>query len=603
MTDVVEKLVVKGDVSDINAKLDEMEKKLTSSFQHGDKEAKKSGESMAASMFKGVTAATLLAKAVNVTKGEFVDSIKQAIDMERSYIQQKAAIDAMLPGMGKYADVLKSQAEAMKERTGVDDDAIRSIQTMAITYGKTMSQMEGYTRATIMLSNATGGRVGLTEAMLALVKTEEEGALNRSLKGIPSLEKLTKAQLLAGEAIGAINNNLKEFETSQKQGAIGRINEMTQAWDDLKKSIGDVVIHSDMVLGSMRMVTNEIKSIQALSFGQFAHQVLDEGLGGNFMHLITGTQTFRQEVGAQRAAAALAEKERIDALNAAALRAEQTTPQSSPLAAGMAATFLDKSKKERMAAEKKNEEFYADRWKTYKEDMSGDRVKSTLAGSRYNIEEFGKEEDELKDAGERRANIILSLDERIAKGKEEIAQSNAERLEKISEESMRRITMASEIMGGLTADVLSNLVTGSEQSYKKILALFLKSTGQQLIAMGTKDLFAGTARALWSWGLDPTSEGLIGVGSMEIAAGTAMAAGGAAWMGKGGGSSGGSSGGGSSGGGGYGSSRGTMSDMGSRSSGGDSRTVTIVIDGNMPPSEVGRWAQAGIDRATREGLL
>jgi hypothetical protein len=138
----------------------------------------------------------------------------------------------------------------------------------------------------------------------------------------------------------------------------------------------------------------------------------------------------------------------------------------------------------------------------------------------------------------------------------------------------------SDAMAGLVTD----LITGGEVS----TAAVMKGLGDQLVGMGVKDVFAGTARAISSYGADPSAWSLIAVGGAEIAAGVGMGAAGAA-MGGGGG------GGGSAGAGGGRPTPQTREDA--RDSGGP--TVVNVYALN-PTREAGRSIEQSVRAAQRK---
>ena len=140
----------------------------------------------------------------------------------------------------------------------------------------------------------------------------------------------------------------------------------------------------------------------------------------------------------------------------------------------------------------------------------------------------------------------------------------------------------SDAMAGLVTD----LITGGEVS----TAAVMKGLGDQLVGMGVKDVFAGTARAISSYGADPSAWSLIAVGGAEIAAGVGMGAAGAA-MGGGGG------GGGGAGAGGGRPTPGAASD----DNGGRDRGPTVI---NMyalnPTAETGRSIAKGLRTSERK---
>lgn len=90
-------------------------------------------------------------------------------------------------------------------------------------------------------------------------------------------------------------------------------------------------------------------------------------------------------------------------------------------------------------------------------------------------------------------------------------------------------------VGVVGIGALQGLAKGHEVSFAKAI----ESVGDMLVASGTRYLLEGGARALFSYGLDPTATGLLTQGSVMVGAGIAMGAAGARAAGGGGGGGGG----------------------------------------------------------------
>lgn len=92
---------------------------------------------------------------------------------------------------------------------------------------------------------------------------------------------------------------------------------------------------------------------------------------------------------------------------------------------------------------------------------------------------------------------------------------------------------AMKMVGESGIQALNAIAKGEKVSGRQIIA----GIGDQLVSKGTYYLFEGLARAIASFGADPSAAGLIGLGTAEIAAGMAMgaaASGGASGSGGGG---------------------------------------------------------------------
>lgn len=243
--------------------------------------------------------------------------------------------------------------------------------------------------------------------------------------------------------------------------------------------------------------------------------------------------------------------------------------------------------------------------------VDGDQYRLKRPGMLTAGDKFDAEAQAEREAGERRGLVIRSLEERIAAGKLEIRQHNAERIgeleEKANEESLRRTMKWADAVAGVTEgltnaalDALEARVAGEKVAWGQIAANTIKGLGRQIMGMGVKDLAEGVGRGLSSYGFDATAYSLIEHGGAELAIGGLMAATGAVMSGsikaK---SNAAASGGGGSG---FGAGGSTGFDRGQQKKT-DTRPVIIQINGAFTTHEQSVMVQQGLDAARRQGLL
>lgn len=212
------------------------------------------------------------------------------------------------------------------------------------------------------------------------------------------------------------------------------------------------------------------------------------------------------------------------------------------------------------------------------------------------------------------ANLLQDHLLHLAEQRAEIEDRQMTERERREVELKERIaSLASEtisIVGQATGDLIFNWARTGQAGGKQFAVGIIKGIGQTLFAKGIADAAMAVANFFNPVVGGPvTAIPLKTAAAAEISLGAAMMAGaGFASRGMGGGSGGGGGGsGGSFGGGGiraggFGGGINRGSGGGGNAEGGD-RVISIVVDGFLSPSEMGRHVQKGLDAAHFKGLL
>jgi hypothetical protein len=80
----------------------------------------------------------------------------------------------------------------------------------------------------------------------------------------------------------------------------------------------------------------------------------------------------------------------------------------------------------------------------------------------------------------------------------------------------------------VSQDYFKAKIEGAEHAEEMAAAAFLSGVGEQLVGLGTKNIFEGASLLAMSFGVDPRGYAMLGIGTAAIAAGVGMGAGSAA---------------------------------------------------------------------------
>lgn len=194
------------------------------------------------------TAATAAAKVI----ADFAkESIKAFAEAERTQRQLKLAA-------GQYTDALNEQAEAMKAKYAVDDDAIRHMDVLLLRYGAAPGQIEGATKAILDYSAATGKDA--TQAMEMLIRGVESGTGSLGKMGVhfKATGSFSADLSAAVEALGKKFGGAGEVDARSLDG---RMRSVGLALDDTKKAFGAMFDEIDRRHGILDTVAAGLNSI------------------------------------------------------------------------------------------------------------------------------------------------------------------------------------------------------------------------------------------------------------------------------------------------------------------------------------------------------
>jgi hypothetical protein len=163
-----------------------------------------------------------------------VSSVKAFGEAEKADINLASAlklhgenVDALLPKLQQYAS-------AIQKTTVYDDENVKGVMALASQLGIQGSQMEGVTKASIGLAEATG--MGLEPAMRMIIKASQGHTETLMRYGI-SIDKTASKQEQFNQVLkfGSDSFALAEIRGN---GLIGTMAKMGNSWSELKEKVG-----------------------------------------------------------------------------------------------------------------------------------------------------------------------------------------------------------------------------------------------------------------------------------------------------------------------------------------------------------------------------
>lgn len=641
---VVTKVVLKGDSSDANSAAKSFEAQWSKSFKavgksrtdlnkkfltgakHEEdfqKKQQKAAERSRVAFAAATTAAVALGAA-------FAKGISLAQNYDRALDKRTKALRNQNEELGSNSAMLDEQARTLQQLTGVSVEQITTAQAMAINMGVQTDQVDDLIRATVRLAKVTGQ--DFDGAMKQLVKTlgGSSGELGENLAAVAAL---TKAQRQAGGAIKIINEQWAE-SLGLSVNYSDQLMLLESNFEELLGTVGAEVTDSGTVVSSLKLL-NDLFATAATN-ADVTRAVFE-----SFGMIVRGVTP---AVGALHAAMKLLVDLTTDDITLGDIGAGWGDPPKKK-----------KKKKKGGGAAGKGPPISGIDWDQILFDQSAAAVAQidielALTAKIQDIREEERAEEariwaetnearaqaadeEMADA-EDRAEFILSLEQRIADGKEEIAETNAARIALIQEEQAMETATLYEMLADNIATIMENMTQAAASSlialvfarkeadaaaakaeavaadatattaeinaaaaaaesaavaasFEVALAGFLQSQGTQMVGRGIAHGFEAAGMIASMWGASPPGWALAGIATAEVAAGAAMIGGSVAIdvpevsFGGGGGAAGGSAG----------------------QAQGDSResNITIVVYGE-PSARLGKMIEASVSLANSRGI-
>ncbi|MBK7858411.1 MAG: hypothetical protein IPJ65_07265 [Archangiaceae bacterium] len=213
----------------------------------------------AQSAFKDMGTAATAAAAI--IKDFAADSVRSFAEAER--VQKQLARAA-----GENTAAFESMAAQMSAQFAVEDESIKRLQTLALSYGMLPQQIEDATRATLDYAAATGRDAN--EAMMQLIRGVEAGHGTLGRMGI-SFETTGNQARDMTNAIAALNRKFGGAGAADADTLDGRARSASIAMGELKETVGGFFDLIERKTGVLDKVTGYLRGLTA------AMQLASEG--------------------------------------------------------------------------------------------------------------------------------------------------------------------------------------------------------------------------------------------------------------------------------------------------------------------------------------
>ena len=172
----------------------------------------------------------------------FTKVMNETAEATKLNLQINAALIATdEAGVGATAAVL-AYSEALSAMTGVNDDAINAAFILAKSFGLTTEQAKRLTTAAVDLSAATGQDLDTATRLLAQTF---DGTIGKAGNLGAEFRNLTEAQLKSGAAVDLVSQKYAGSGAAALNTYEGQANRLSNAIDDLFKSLGRTTQISD----------------------------------------------------------------------------------------------------------------------------------------------------------------------------------------------------------------------------------------------------------------------------------------------------------------------------------------------------------------------
>ncbi len=346
----------------------------------------------------------------------------------------------------------------------------------------------------------------------------------------------------AGARVGSILNMVGASATqldSTIGGLVGSLGRGTLAWNNMAAMVGTGGPWALAVGGAVLAISAFDEVQKALAFDtDAATKAIDDQVRA----LHESEEALARQAAARNASGAATAKAVVDARTALDRDARGLTPeQQRQLEEVNRAESVANDAgqiRESAAGRKATEKPATDPQAAAREFANKEQIAALRAQEAESKDKL-RRYDELpeaidKAAGDRRLEDIrrqTNEEREIAKAaseeRKELRRQEAEEYERLDAQTLQRQQMLRDTGQEAFQAIGAASLTAAAQSAvsgKNMLKAVAAALGGVLIADGVKNEMAGIGRAIFSYGLDPTSEALIAIGAAEIAAGVAFGA-------------------------------------------------------------------------------
>jgi hypothetical protein len=245
-------------LSNLNRGLDEFAKKASASTSKAENSFSSFGQTVAA-VFSGQILVEFAKKAVEALASipaALQDVIKAGAESEAATNKLGIALAISGNASEDTASKFEGLATSISKLTGVDDDAVKSAATLALTLGATDAQAEKILKTAADL--AVGLGVDFNTAAQQLSQTLE-GSAGKLGKVSNAVKKLDEDALKSGAAIDILAKQFGGLAQANAGNVEVQLKNISVNVDNLKKSFGEAVVENVAFKGALLILNDGLE--------------------------------------------------------------------------------------------------------------------------------------------------------------------------------------------------------------------------------------------------------------------------------------------------------------------------------------------------------
>ena len=231
-----------------------------------------SGKGLMGSLFGQVTAANLASQAVNKLTAFVQESAQAYMEAEKQQARMNVVLRRSGEDVDKANESISAFADKMEYLTGVDDDQVKTLEILARQYNIQKDRIDEAVKSSIALTEIGGDLEGNLKAV-ANAYNGNWMQLGRLIPEIRTANTESERMEILQRAVASGF----EMSTAAMNTNAGKLQELKNFWDDLKKATGGVLVtalqgidamsgmHSKMAEYSREQITQLEAFDQAIS--------------------------------------------------------------------------------------------------------------------------------------------------------------------------------------------------------------------------------------------------------------------------------------------------------------------------------------------------
>jgi hypothetical protein len=211
-----------------------------------------------AALAAGKVVAQAVYSMAKATADFYIESVKIAADAEMGFVSLNSALETR--GLTQYRDALNELATEIAGMSRYEDDAIRELETMLLTFKVAPQNMAAATRATVDFAAAMNIDLNTAARAVTQAMDGQAGALSRY--GV----RLDLSLVEPGKRAEVVLKALREQFGGRAQDEMGafavKITKLEQAFDDFREALGNTFIKTQVgqeIIAALTKALNDME--------------------------------------------------------------------------------------------------------------------------------------------------------------------------------------------------------------------------------------------------------------------------------------------------------------------------------------------------------